>query len=79
MVETKLYYSLIGDLQGVGDDTALNAVELDCYNSEDEKVRTISSSQGDFGEWGHHSYCSDRQVLTGISFRSERVRQIFLK
>merc|ERR1712012_535489 len=63
---------MVEENQGVGDDTALNAVELDCYNSEDEKVRTISSSQGDFGEWGHHSYCSDRQVLTGISFRSER-------
>ena len=63
--------------QGVGDDTALNAVELICYDNNDEQLRTVSSKQGDFGEWGRGHYCNDGHLLKAVSFRSEGVRLQF--
>ena len=69
-----LEIKVVEEDQGVGDDTALNAVELICYDNNDEEVRTISSKRGDFGDWGRGHYCSDGHLLKGVSFRSEGVR-----
>jgi hypothetical protein len=58
--------------QGNGDDTALNAIGLDCAPIADRGNRTsITSTQGPWGGWDPQSWCAQGQYITGARLRIE--------
>jgi len=58
--------------QGGGDDTALNAILLHCRNpNRKETIKSITSSQGPWGDWGTHAWCSSSTPVIGFAVKEE--------
>ncbi|XP_075128782.1 vitelline membrane outer layer protein 1-like [Leptodactylus fuscus] len=49
--------------QGIGDDTAWNAIRLYCTNAKGEIVAIITSTEGRWGEWTVVSWCPRGRLL----------------
>jgi len=58
-----------GDLK---DDSSLNAVQLECFNSHDQYVGSAASLVGEKGDWKSDQYCGSQSFINGVRFRSER-------
>ncbi|CAF1083143.1 unnamed protein product [Didymodactylos carnosus] len=58
---------------GKCDDTALNAIQLECAGRDGTQTHKIQSYDGMWGSWGNGKYCSDGQGdwLVGASFKVE--------
>jgi hypothetical protein len=53
-----------------GDDTAMNAVQLNCVNPQGQS-KVISSHDGVWGGWKGWNYCPTGKYLTGVNMRFE--------
>lgn len=58
------------DHKHIGDNTALNAVQLVCTTMYVEDVDSVTSATGRFGEYGKINYCPSG-FATGYQFRSQ--------
>ena len=59
-----------GDLK---DDSSLNAVQLECFNSHDQYVGSAASLVGEKGDWKSDQYCGSESFINGVRFRSKGV------
>merc|ERR1712126_34827 len=59
------------DQGNFGDDSALNGIELKCFNAKDEYKGSATSLVGDIGSWISAQYCGSGSFMTGVRFRSE--------
>ena len=56
--------------QGSNDDSALNAVELECMNGQGN-VSPVLAHDGSWGDWNDSTYCTDGGFITGGAVRFE--------
>jgi pimeloyl-ACP methyl ester carboxylesterase len=60
--------------QGSGDDTALNAVELECMDAFGN-ISSAAAHDGLYGDWYESAYCANGTFLTGGAIRFETNRK----
>lgn len=57
--------------QGSGDDTALNAIELECMDASGN-ISSASAHDGMYGNWYESAYCANGTWMTGGAIRFEK-------
>ena len=66
------------DCGDVCDDTELNGVKLFCVTRTGEAAAEVTSKRGGFGGWKGRFLCDGTEsFLSGIQFKSERVRRMY--
>ena len=63
------------DQGDIVDDSCLNAVQLKCFNKQNNYTGGVTSYVGGYGDWMSAQYCDfgGSYFLTGIRLRSEEV------
>ena len=59
------------DQGNIVDDSALNGIELKCFDVHDEYKGSSTSLVGDIGSWISAEYCGSKSFMTGVRFRSK--------
>jgi hypothetical protein len=65
------YAMRVEEDQGRGDDTALNAVALYCYNRAGNMVERIVPDQGIWGSWREGAHCQKGTYATAFQLKVE--------